>query len=480
MSTDTNLWGSRFTDGPSKEMARLSRSEAPEFALVPYDIEGQRSHIRALQRAGLVTEGERDEIVSALQQMQADFLNGKLVPSPEDEDPHTFLERVLIERLGPLGGKIRAGRSRNDQSANNTRLYMRDHARTVALHVVGLIDALSEQAERYLHTPAPGFTHLQSAQPVTFGHQLLAHAQPLYRSLTRLQDWDRRASVTMLGSAALAGSAIATDPEVSALDMGYEDSVENSIDGVGSRDVSMEFVYICGSLMVDVSRLSEELILWASQQFGWIKMDDRYSTGSSIMPQKKNPDIAELTRGKAGRLIGDVAGFMSVMKGLPLALNRDMQEDKRIIADAVETIDVVFPALAGMVRTLQANDDKMLSDASRGFTLATEVADWLARRGVPFAEAHEISGAVVKACEDLGFDQLSELSDEQLQAVDSRLSVDIRPHLTVDAALAARTGKGGTAPARVIEQLERLRKNVEAIRVWSGTYSGPRFPLPVR
>ena len=474
---DVSLWGGRFAGGPSPELARLSRSEPSEFSLTPYDIEGGLAHLSGLRHAGLVDDDEALAIASELRRMQDEFLAGSLTPLATDEDPPTFLERVLIERLGPVGGKIRAGRSRNDQAANTSRLFMRDHSRTIAGHVLGLVDALLAQAQRYAASPSPGFTHLQSAQPVTFGHQLLAHAQPLYRDLTRLIDWDARCDYTPLGSAALAGSAIVRDPVAGGRLMGYSDSAENSIDAVGSRDAGMEFSFVCASIMVAVSRLSEELVLWTSQQFGWVRMDDAFSSGSSIMPQKKNPDIAELARGKAGRVVGGLMAILAVMKGLPMALNRDMQEDKRPIIDAVQTIDVVLPALTGMVTTLEAREEIMYAQAERGFALATEIADWLAWQGVPFNEAHDIAGAVVRRCEERGADNFAGLGDEDLSDIDPRLNQDVRAALTVEAALAARDIKGGTAPHRVQEQIVRLQEKLEPVRVWIAQYDGPRFPL---
>jgi argininosuccinate lyase len=422
--------------------------------------------VRELHRSGILDADELDGFLESLDAIESDVATGTERPMQTDEDVHTFLERLLIERMGPDGGKIRAGRSRNDQAANDLRLYMRDKVRTITSQLIMVIDALALQADQHLETPAPGFTHLQSAQPVVFAHQLLAHAQPLLRNLSRFQDWDHRAAVSPLGAAALAGSTFALHPEISALEMGYRESAENSIDAVGSRDAAIEFLFVCSLTLIDLSRLCEEIISWASQQFGWIRMNDSYCTGSSIMPQKKNPDIAELARGKAGRILGDLMGLMAAVKSLPLAYNRDLAEDKNAIFDAVETLDMTLPALAGLVATFTVNNEELARQAESGFTLATEVADWLAVRGVPFSEAHDVSGALVRFCESksIGF---GSLSDDQLTSVDARLTPDIRAVLTLSAALEARSGFGGTAPARVAEQLQRLRKNLEPIRDWA-------------
>lgn len=465
-TSNNNLWGGRFDGAPSPELTRFSRSDPRNFAMAPYDLRGSRAHVRELYRSGILDADELDRFLESLDAIESDVATGTERPTQTDEDVHTFLERLLIERMGPDGGKIRAGRSRNDQAANDLRLYMRDKVRTITSQLIMVIDALTLQADQHLETPAPGFTHLQSAQPVVFAHQLLAHAQPLLRNLGRFQDWDHRAAVSPLGAAALAGSTFALHPEISALEMGYRESAENSIDAVGSRDAAIEFLFVCSLTLIDLSRLCEEIISWASQQFGWIRMNDSYCTGSSIMPQKKNPDIAELARGKAGRILGDLMGLMAAVKSLPLAYNRDLAEDKNAVFDAVETLDVTLPALAGLVATFTVNNEELARQAEAGFTLATEVADWLAVRGVPFSEAHDVSGALVRFCESEGIG-FGALSDEQLASVDARLTPDIRAVLTLSAALEARSGFGGTAPARVAEQLQRLRNNLEPIRDWT-------------
>ena len=465
MTEQTKLWGGRFASDPSTALQRLSRSDPRYFALAPYDLHGSRAHVHELRRADILTDDEVSQFLAAIDEIGSQIGAGTIAASAEDEDVHTFLERVLVEKMGPVGGKIRAGRSRNDQAANDLRLYMRDRVRDVASHIAALATALADQAEQHLNSPAPGFTHLQAAQPIVFGHQLLAHAQPLLRDLDRLRDWESRSTVSPLGAAALAGSTFALSPERAAADQGYDGIMENSIDAVASRDLAIEFLFVCSLTLVDISRLCEEITLWASQQFGWITLDDAFSTGSSIMPQKKNPDIAEITRGKAGRVLGDLMGLMAAVKALPLAYNRDLAEDKNAVLDAVDTIDLALPALAGLISTMTVNTDVMATQATWGYTLATEVADWLARRGVPFSQAHEVSGALVQYAESRGLG-LGELTDEQLASVDERLTPELRPALTVAAALDAHAGANGTAPAQVAHQLSGVRRRLSTILSW--------------
>ena len=474
--SDTRLWGARFRAGPDPALQALSRSPQHHHRLIPYDIAASIAHARELERAALLTAEECKAMIAGLQALRDDYLAGKVAPSEKDEDIHTFCERVLTERLGPLGGKLRAGRSRNDQAANDLKLYLRDQARTLVGLILDLQDALIGQAKAHIATPAPGFTHLQPAQPVAFGHQLLAHAQSFARDIERFQDWDRRAARSPLGAAALAGSAIAMHPEHAARELGYDGATENSLDAVGSRDHVAEFLFAAAMHGVHLSRLSEEIILWASRQFRWIALDDAFATGSSIMPQKKNPDIAEIARGRAGRLIGDVSAMLAMLKGLPLAYNRDMMEDKAFAFDSIDGLAMVLPALTGLVRTMKVNTETLKRDAAEGFTLATEVADWLSRKGVPFATAHEITGAVVRHCEErnIGFDGLA---PGELAKIDARLDDSLRALLTPEAAIAARKGYGGTAAQRVREQMDRLLKVCGAQRTWCADYNGPRAPI---
>lgn len=465
------LWGARFKQPPSPALSALSRSPDYYFALAEYDLEGCRAHAFELQRAGLLNAQETELMVAAIAQLAVDYRGGVIEPIENDEDVHTFIERVLTERLGELGGKLRAGRSRNDQTANDLRLYLRDNGRKIVAALLELQQALVKQAEQHIHTLAPGFTHLQQAQPIVFGHQLLAHAQSFARDVQRFQDWDKRCALSPLGAAAMAGSAIAMHPELSAKDLGYDGACENSIDAVASRDHVAEFLFAGSMLSVNLSRICEEVCLWASRQFRWVELNDGYATGSSIMPQKKNPDIAELTRGKSGRLIGNVTAMLITMKGLPLSYNRDLIEDKRNAIDTVDQLLLMLPAMAGMIDTMVVNVERLREDAPQGFTLATEVADWLSRRGVPFKEAHEITGKLVQVCEQFSL-ELHQVSDAQLQQVDTRLLPEVRECLTLDAAIHARSGWGGTSPLRVAEQITRLKAVLEQQSAWVSSYTG--------
>jgi argininosuccinate lyase len=450
----------------------LSVSTHVDWRLAGHDIAGSRAHARALHRAGLLTDGELRALVDALDELDADVAAGQVVAGPDDEDVHTALERVLLERVGPeLGGRLRAGRSRNDQIATLIRMYLREQARSIAMQVLGLAEALAGQAEQHLQAPMPGRTHLQHAQPVLLSHHLLAHVWALTRDVDRWQDWDRRAAFSPYGAGALAGSSLGLDPQIVAAELGFAGATENSIDATASRDIVAEFSFVCAMLAVDLSRLAEEIVLWATREFGFITLDDAYATGSSIMPQKKNPDIAELARGKAGRLIGDHAGLLATLKGLPLAYNRDLQEDKEPVFDAIDSLHVLLPALTGLVTSLVFHTDRMALLSGQGYALATDVAEWLVRKGVPFRVAHEIAGRYVRACEDRGVD-LPDLSDSELAGISEHLTPGVRDVLTVAGSVASRAGFGGTAPARVTEQLARIRELGASQLRWARTAVG--------
>jgi argininosuccinate lyase len=468
-TNDGKLWGGRFAGGPSPELEALSRSTHFDWRLVPYDLAGSVAHAHALHRAGLLSDADEATIVDGLLALRRAYDEGSLHPGPDDEDVHGALERLLIEQIGPdAGGRLRAGRSRNDQVATLFKAYLRDQARAVTGAVLDLVDALAAQARGHLDTVMPGRTHLQHAQPVLLSHHLLAHAWPLLRDVDRLRDWDARvAGDSPYGSGALAGSSLGLDPHAVALELGFTDSSAHSIDGTAARDFVAEFAFVAAMTGVDLSRLAEEVVLWTTAEFGFARLDDGFSTGSSIMPQKKNPDIAELTRGKSGRLIGHLTGLLATLKGLPLAYNRDLQEDKEPVFDAVDTLLVVLPAVTGMVATLTFDTARMRVLAPQGFSLATDVAEWLVREGVAFREAHEVAGAAVRRCEELGCD-LPDLSDDQLTAISPALTPDVRRVLTVDGSVASRDGRGGTAPVRVREQLAELQERVTVARAALG------------
>jgi argininosuccinate lyase len=470
VTTNTGaLWGGRFASGPSDALAALSRSTHFDWRLVPYDLAGSRAHAKVLHAAGLLTEADRDALVAGLARLGERYDAGHLHPRPDDEDVHGALERLLLEEVGTeLGGRLRAGRSRNDQVATLFKAFLRDHARVVADLVLDLAEAIAAQAEQHLGAIMPGRTHLQHAQPVLVSHHLLAHAWPLLRDVGRLRDWDARVAVdSPYGSGALAGSSLGLDPQEVARDLGFEDSTANSIDGTAARDFVAELAFVAAMVGVDVSRLAEELVLWATREFGFVVLDDAYSTGSSIMPQKKNPDIAELARGKAGRMIGNLSGLLATLKALPLAYNRDLQEDKEPVLDSVDTLEVLLPAFTGMVATMRLDTDRMAELAPQGFSLATDVAEWLVREGVPFRVAHEVAGEAVRRCEQLGVN-LEDLTDAQLAAVSTHLTPRVREVLTVEGSTASRSARGGTAPDRVVEQLAELRAVCADHRAWLG------------
>ena len=459
-TNEGSLWGARFASGPSPELAALSKSTHFDWQLARYDLRGSRAHAAALAAAGYLDDDELADMLAALEKLQQRVDDHTLVAQPSDEDVHGALERELLVIAGAeLGGKLRAGRSRNDQIATLVRLYLLEHAGVISHLVVQLIDAIASQADAHEGAVMPGRTHLQHAQPVLLAHHLLAHAWPLVRDLERIRDWSARASVSPYGSGALAGSSLGLDPALVASQLGLSGPAENSIDATSSRDVVAEFAFIAAQLGIDLSRFAEEIILWNTREFGFVQLDDAFSTGSSIMPQKKNPDIAELARGKSGRLIGNLTGLLATLKGLPLAYNRDLQEDKEPVFDSVETLEVLLPAFTGMVATLRFNTARMAELAPQGFSLATDVADWLVRRHVPFREAHEISGSLVQFCEQNGLD-LHEPTDEQYAAISTHLTSDLRDVLTVDGSIASRDGVGGTALVRVAEQLAHLTARV--------------------
>ncbi|MFG2308238.1 argininosuccinate lyase [Streptomyces sp. NPDC048566] len=474
-SGDVRLWGGRFADGPAEALAKLSASVHFDWRLAPYDIAGSRAHARVLHRAGLLTEDELTRMTAGLDRLEADVADGSFVGTVADEDVHTALERGLLERLGAdLGGKLRAGRSRNDQVATLFRMYLRDHARIIGGLVADLQEALVGLAEAHGDVAMPGRTHLQHAQPVLFAHHVLAHVQSLSRDAERLRQWDERTAVSPYGSGALAGSSLGLDPQAVAEDLGFErGSSANSIDGTASRDFAAEFAFVTAMIGVNLSRIAEEVILWNTKEFSFVTLHDAFSTGSSIMPQKKNPDIAELARGKSGRLIGNLTGLMATLKALPLAYNRDLQEDKEPVFDSCDQLEVLLPAFTGMMATLTVHRERMEELAPAGFSLATDIAEWLVREGVPFRVAHEVAGACVKVAEAEG-KELDELTDEQFAAISPHLTPRVRSVLDVPGALASRDGRGGTAPAAVAVQLAEVKADLATQRDWAGAGRGRR------
>ncbi|KNE80261.1 MULTISPECIES: argininosuccinate lyase [Streptomyces] len=465
---DVRLWGGRFASGPAEALAQLSASVHFDWRLAPYDIAGSRAHARVLRSAGLLTDDELARMLEGLDRLEADVADGSFTGTVADEDVHTALERGLLERLGPeLGGKLRAGRSRNDQIATLFRMYLRDHARIIGGLLAELQEALVGLAEAHPEVAMPGRTHLQHAQPVLFAHHVLAHVQALSRDAERLRQWDDRTAVSPYGSGALAGSSLGLDPEAVAADLGFEHgSSANSIDGTASRDFVAEFAFITAMIGIDLSRIAEEVIIWNTKEFSFVTLHDAFSTGSSIMPQKKNPDIAELARGKSGRLIGNLTGLLATLKALPLAYNRDLQEDKEPVFDSCDTLEVLLPAFTGMMATLTVNRERMEELAPAGFSLATDIAEWLVKRGVPFRVAHEVAGECVQECERTGI-ELDQLTDEQFAKISPHLTPEVRSVLNVPGALAARNGRGGTAPEAVAVQLAGVKADLAVQQQWA-------------
>ncbi|MBU8817904.1 argininosuccinate lyase [Mycolicibacterium goodii] len=464
-TNEGSLWGGRFADGPSDALAALSKSTHFDWVLAPYDIQASKAHARVLHRAGLLTDEQRDGLIAGLDSLGADVADGSFEPLPTDEDVHGALERGLIDRVGPdLGGRLRAGRSRNDQVATLFRLWLRDAVRRVADGVLDVVNALAVQAAAHPAAIMPGKTHLQAAQPILLAHHLLAHAHPLLRDVDRLADFDDRTAVSPYGSGALAGSSLGLDPDAIAEDLGFSSAADNSVDATAARDFAAEAAFVFAQIGVDLSRLAEDIILWSSTEFGYVTLHDAWSTGSSIMPQKKNPDIAELARGKSGRLIGNLTGLLATLKAQPLAYNRDLQEDKEPVFDSVAQLELLLPAMAGLVGTLTFHEERMAELAPAGYTLATDIAEWLVRQGVPFRIAHEAAGAAVKVAEGRGVG-LDELTDDEFASINVALTPAVREVLTVEGSVNARNARGGTAPAQVAKQLGAVRKSMEELRI---------------
>lgn len=460
------LWGGRFTSGTNDAVFNLSRSVHFDWRLAPYDLRSSIAHLKVLARNKIISSETAEKLDSALRELQSEVLNGSFTPNEQDEDVHSALERGLKEKVGEIGGAIRAGRSRNDQVATDFKLYLIDHMIEIAGALVSLQGAIVELADKYVDAPAPGFTHLQHAQPISFGHEIAKHAHSFQRDLSRIKDWLERTNYSPLGAGALAGSALPLDPEFTGKDLGFEAIVSNSIDAVSDRDFVAEALFIIALIGVHLSKIGEEWVLLSSTEFGWADIDDAFATGSSIMPQKKNPDVAELARGKAGRFIGNLTGLLTVLKGLAFAYNRDLQEDKESVFDSVENLLLLIPPVTGMIATTSFNKERMATAAPQGFSLATEIADFLVLEGVPFSQAHEAAGKCVQLCESAGL-QLHELSDEQFLQVHPKLSGAVRKVLTVEGALNGRSATSGTAPSSVAKQLENLRNRIKTDAAWS-------------
>ena len=459
------LWGGRFESKTDDAVFALSRSVHFDWRLAPYDLVSSMAHVKALKNGKLIDSKTAEKLQKALSELMREVSKGRFVPTPADEDVHSALERGLKEKLGDLGGAIRAGRSRNDQVATDFKLFLLDNMLDIASKLCDLNSALLEKSSEYVDAVAPGFTHFQHAQPISFGHELAKHCSALNRDLDRIKDWFERTNLSPLGSGALAGSSLPISPEKSARELGFDGVAPNSVDAVSDRDFAAESLFILALIGVHLSRIGEEWTIWCTSEFGWAKLDDAFATGSSIMPQKKNPDVAELARGKAGPLIGNLTGLLSTMKGLPFAYNRDLQEDKELVFSSIDHLLLLLPALTGMVASTQFDRAKMAKSAPEGFSLATEIADFLVRKGVPFSEAHEAAGKCVRTCERTK-KELHQLSDEELAAAHSKLDRNVRKFLDVQGAIASRKSANGTAPQSVAKQLRATKTTLKRDRAW--------------
>ena len=445
------LWGGRFEGDISKLMNKFNASLPFDINLMEYDIEGSLAHVKMLGRQGIISESEAEKISAGLKEVRkelAEEIKNDKFDSSEAEDIHTLVEMRLTDKIGELGGKLHTGRSRNDQVALDMRLYLRDQIAQIKKLILYFMEVLLELAEEHQETVMPGYTHLQRAQALTFGHHLLAYYFKLKRDYERFEDAEKRINVSPLGSGALAGSSFDLDREWAAAELGFERACENSLDGVSDRDFVLEFLSVASNLMIHLSRLSEEVILWNSKEFSFIELADQYTTGSSIMPQKKNPDLAELVRGKAGRVIGSLNQLLLTVKGLPLAYNKDLQEDKEGLFDTVSTLKIILELYPEMMKTMHVNKDEMKEAAAKGFLNATELADYLAEHGIPFRKAHQIVGEAVlfadqqnKELEELNSDEWEDLFDDLIE-VDT---AELKEKLAVEAAVNSHATLGGPA-----------------------------------
>ena len=445
------LWAGR-TDGQTDRLADdFSASIGFDCRMYRQDITGSMAHAAMLGVTGILPKADADTLIDGLQTILDDLGSGKLQFDPACEDIHMFVEQVLTERLGDVGKKLHTARSRNDQVALDLRMYLREQCDAISAQVKTLIEALVDRAAEYKSAIMPGYTHLQRAQPITFGHHLMAYAMMLLRDRSRLADCRKRMNRSPIGCCALAGTTYPTDRAMEAAQLGFDGICMNSLDGVSDRDFCAEFLSTLSILMMHLSRLSEELILWTSWEFGFVELSDAYTTGSSIMPQKKNSDMAELIRGKTGRVYGDLVGLLTMLKGLPMAYNKDMQEDKEGVFDACDTVSMCLPVMTGMIETMTAKPEAMKKAAQRGFINATDLADYLVRKGLPFRSAYKISGAIVGDCVKSGV-VLEELPLETYQQYSDLFDADGYEAIDLTACVEKRTSAGG--PAKVQEQID--------------------------
>ena len=454
---EKKLWGGRFKEETNRLVEEFTESVSYDKKLAPFDIAGSVAHTKMLEKQGILTPEEADKIIKGLNEILSEIESGKFEWKRELEDVHMNIEKRLTEKVGPVGGKLHTGRSRNDQVATDVRLYVRKEIKEILELLKNLRRAFLKQAEENLGVIMPGYTHLQIAQPVLYSHHMLAYYQMFKRDAERFEDTLKRVNVSPLGSAALAGTSYPLDREFTAKLLGFSEVSRNSMDAVSDRDFIAETIFDCAMVMMHLSRLSEELILWATDEFNFIELPDAFCTGSSIMPQKKNPDVSELTRGKTGRVYGDLIAILTILKGLPLTYNRDLQEDKEPLFDAIETVKLALKVNALIVEGMKPRKERMREQAAKGFSLATDVADYLAKKGVPFREAHRIVGELVAYCLDKGKD-LSELTLEEFKKFSDKFEEDVLSLMSLEGSVSSRRVIGGTSPERVKEEIERIKE----------------------
>jgi argininosuccinate lyase len=457
-----NLWGGRFNQSPAQSMRDLSRSVHFDWRLAPYEIEVNLVHLHNLIKQKIISKSDGQTLEKGLLELAGEIGSGKFTYNNNDEDVHSAIERGLVEKCGQIGGAIRAGRSRNDLVITDFKLYLVDHLLEIASALTFLARNFTDQALNQIDVIAPGFTHTQHAQPITFGQELSKHSHALLRDVDRIFDWIDRNNYSPFGAGALAGSSIQPEPETSALKLGFIGVMENSIDAVSDRDFAAEALFIMAMIGIHLSKVGEEFVLWSSNEFDWVEIDDAYATGSSIMPQKKNADVAELARGKSGRFIGNLTALLVVLKAMPFAYNRDLQEDKEPIFDSVDQLLILLPAISGMVETAKFKQTNISKLASAGYSLATEIADFLSKTGVPFSIAHEVAGACVKFCEKNGI-VLEQMSDRQLQEMHPNLTPEVKKFLTVTGAISSRTSAMGTSKSSVLAAINKLNQDISGV-----------------
>lgn len=455
------LWGGRFAQGPADSVAALSRSVDFDWRLAPYEITVNLVHLKNLISQGIIAQADAVIIEQGLHDLATEILSGQFLYQDSDEDVHSAIERGLIEKCGEVAGSIRAGRSRNDLVVTDFKLYLIDHLLEIATHLADLVRAFNGQAMAQIDVIASGFTHTQHAQPITFGQELSKHSHALLRDIDRIFDWVERNNFSPFGAGALSGSSIVPNPELLAEQLGFKGVMKNSIDAVSDRDFAAEALFIMAMIGVHLSRIGEEYVLWSSKEFGYVEINDAFATGSSIMPQKKNADVAELARGKSGRLTGNLTTLLVVLKGMPFAYNRDLQEDKEPIFDSVDQLLILLPALTGMVSSSKFDANQISKSAGSGFSLATEIADFLAKKGVAFSIAHEIAGRCVKFCEKNSL-ELWQMSDAQFLDIHPQLTHELRQYLDVAGAVASRTASLATSKNSVVAAISNLEHEISA------------------